>query len=309
MDLDRLKALIAVAEHSSIAAAAESLRIGRSTLRRRLAELKEDVGAPLVVRSGRKVALTAAGEVLTHEGKEFVARCREIVTSVQASTGGVTGEYRVAGQIGMQGRRLSRILAGHLARFPALRLRLLPVAVPMALLPEQADVAITLAPRPTNGSWLTVVIRRLEERVVASRSYLARHGSPRCVDELHQHSLLSWIPPGEKPGDWPLRTGGSVSVQPSITSPDIQLIEHCTLSDMGLARLPYVPVSSPDRHVDDLVPVLPEVIGRELSLRVVVPDTPRMRGPFRRFLASIRTGIDEILLTCTTWTRYAHSWR
>lgn len=297
MDLDCLQALIAVSRHETLAAAADSLHIGASALRRRISELETAVGAPLLTRQGRSVALTPSGQVLAREGDAFAARCQRLVTQVREDATGVIGEYRVAAQQGMQLPPVAGILSGHLARFPNLRLRLLPVPEPIALLPERADVAITLDARPLHGQWLTTVFHRLPERVVATRSYLSRHGTPRSIEQLREHRLLSWIPPGENPGDWPLLAGGVASVEPTVTSPDIQLMHLCMRAHMGLARLPVIP-NNPNINsgtgADQVVPVLAEIVGRELLMRIVVPDTERMRGPFRRFFASVRSGVDEI---------------
>jgi len=288
VDLDRLKTLIAFAEQGSLAAAGRSLNASEGTLRKRLAELEAEAGVPLTRRAGRRLALTAAGQVLVSGGKAIVADSHLVLERLTSDGSGVVGEYRVAIPVGFPPQVSAQVVAHHLAQFPGIRLRPLPVAAPMALLPDDADFAVTFEPCPADGPWLTAVLQRVPEIVLASRSYLERHGAPRDLDELHDHTAISWRPPGEDPNAWPLRSGGSVPVRTVMTSPDILLVRYCMLAGIGLARVPDGGFPDVGFAPGIAVPVLPEVLGREITIRVVMPDTPRMRGPFRRFLDSIR---------------------
>lgn len=246
------------------------------------AELESDAGVALIERVRGRVALTAAGEVVVRGGKELLVRCSDLVQQVRGHQHGMTGEFRVAGQVGLPHHLAAAAIEGHMARFPGVRLRVLPVAAPLELLPDHADIAITFEPRPLRGPWLSTVLMRITERVVASRAYLDRHGTPRSVAELHQHVLMSRAPAGEDSGQWPLQTGDSVAVYLRFASADITLIRRCVLADMELARTPhsagFVDLGSAPNTV---VPVLPDVLSRELCIRAVMPDTLRMRGPFR----------------------------
>lgn len=288
MDLDRLKTLVTFAEAGSMAATARALGIGQNTAQKRISELEAEVGVPLVERSGRRLVLTASGQVLVRGGRELLARSRALVERVQTDATGVVGEYRLAIPVGLPPQVNAMVIAGHRARFPGLRLRVLPVARPIELLPHEADIAVTFEPRPAGGPWLSAVIRRVPELVLASRVYLDRHGAPRSVDDLHEHVLISWLPPGENPAAWPLRAGGSVSVRTVLTSTDILLLRQCMSMGMGLARVPDGGIPDPGVPAGAVVPILPDVLGRELELRVVMPDTPKMRAPYRQYLRSIR---------------------
>ena len=69
MDLDSLRALVAVADAGSLLGGAERLGLARSTLRRRLDELEVLAGVPLLHRGAQGAALTAAGELLVSRGR------------------------------------------------------------------------------------------------------------------------------------------------------------------------------------------------------------------------------------------------
>lgn len=73
MELRVLKYFTVVASEGSITKAAERLFITQSTLSRQIAELEEEVGSPLLVRTNRSVSLTAAGELLLRRAEEMIA--------------------------------------------------------------------------------------------------------------------------------------------------------------------------------------------------------------------------------------------
>ncbi|WP_428267396.1 LysR family transcriptional regulator [Haliangium sp.] len=288
MNLDRLKTLLAFAKGGSVAAAARALEIGQNTVQKRISELEDEVGVALVTRAGRRLVLTSAGQELVRGGRELVVRGESLIDQVRTNATGVVGEYRVAIPVGLPPQVNAMVLAGHRACFSGIRHRVLPVARPMTLLPDEADIAVTFESRPGEGPWLSAVIRRVPELVLASRQYVDRHGAPASVQELTRHQLLSWIPPGEDPTHWPLREGGSMTVRTWLSSPDILLVRQCLAMGMGLARVPDAGMSGPVLPDGGVVPILPEVFGRELELRVVMPDTPKMRAPYRQYLRSIR---------------------
>ena len=69
MDLVLMRSLLAVAEHGAITDAAAALGISQSALSRRMDQLEEALGAPLLERVGRGIALTAIGQLALEEGK------------------------------------------------------------------------------------------------------------------------------------------------------------------------------------------------------------------------------------------------
>jgi DNA-binding transcriptional LysR family regulator len=64
IDPRRLRVLQAVAAHSSVAAAAGALHLSPPAVSQQLLALKRETGTSLIDRSGRQVALTAAGRIL-----------------------------------------------------------------------------------------------------------------------------------------------------------------------------------------------------------------------------------------------------
>lgn len=74
MDLVLLRSLLAVAEHGGVTEAAHALGISQSALSRRVDQLEQSLGAKLLERAGRGVALTAMGALAVEDGKWLVQR-------------------------------------------------------------------------------------------------------------------------------------------------------------------------------------------------------------------------------------------
>ena len=72
MKLDGLAAFVAVAESGSITAAARRLRLSKSVVSERLAELERGLGTNLLHRTTRKLSLT-------EDGAAFLERAQRIV--------------------------------------------------------------------------------------------------------------------------------------------------------------------------------------------------------------------------------------
>ncbi|MGE5872962.1 LysR family transcriptional regulator [Klebsiella quasipneumoniae] len=61
MDLKRIKYFCKVAEHGSISEAARQLNMAQPPLSKRIQELEDEIGAPLLIRNSNGVNITAAG--------------------------------------------------------------------------------------------------------------------------------------------------------------------------------------------------------------------------------------------------------
>src|SRR3954471_23334022 len=97
MDLTLLRSLLAVAEHGAITEAAAALGVSQSALSRRIDQLEQELGAPLLERLGRGVALTAIGQIALQEGKLLVQRYDRLKTRIVEHLELNAGVVRIGG--------------------------------------------------------------------------------------------------------------------------------------------------------------------------------------------------------------------
>ena len=88
LDLRKLRYFVAVAEELHFGRAAERLYITQPVLSRQIRQLEQELGADLLARTSRSVALTAAGEQLLEEARALLAAADAARRRLQGAAGG-----------------------------------------------------------------------------------------------------------------------------------------------------------------------------------------------------------------------------
>lgn len=279
MDLEAVRALVAVVELGSFVGAARRLGVPRPTLRRRLEALESEAGVPLLVRTRAGSTPTEAGAMLAARGRELLRDGAALMAAVREAGEEPSGELRLVLPVGTHPLLIAQLMAAMRRRYPKITVRLRTADDPLAALERAVDVAITFGTRQPGGRWVSMEILSIRQWLVASETYLAREGTPTRVSDLHAHELLAWAAPGEDATRWRLRSGGAIDVTPALISPDIHLLRQVAGAGLGIA---YVPDGMLPEPGPPIVPVLAKRVGQERSLRVVVPaaleGTPRIRA-------------------------------
>jgi DNA-binding transcriptional LysR family regulator len=96
VDLRSLRQFVALAEELHFGRAAARLHITQPALSQALQRLERTLGARLLQRTPRAVALTAAGAALVPEARRVVAAADALAGHVQAAASGVSGHLRLA---------------------------------------------------------------------------------------------------------------------------------------------------------------------------------------------------------------------
>jgi DNA-binding transcriptional LysR family regulator len=125
-------------------------------------------------------------------------------------------------------------------------------------------------------------LARVRVWLVASAEYLERRGTPKTIADLARHDLLAWESPGEDGRIWPLLNGGTFTVSPMLVARHIHLIRQFAIAGLGIALVPDAMLPDPGVAPGALVSVLPEQVGKEIALRVIVPavlsEIPRIKA-------------------------------
>jgi DNA-binding transcriptional LysR family regulator len=282
MDLEELRAFLAVADTGSFLTAAKSLRMSRATLRRRIDQLEARAGVLLVDRTRLGAPLTEAGKVLAARGRLMVNEASALLASVRDAGSEPAGELRVLLPIGLPPHIITPVLSYVRDRYPRLGFRLMFSEDPLGGILENIDIAVHVGDRTPLGPWVSRELLRVRVWAVATADYLARRGQPQRIEDLAQHDLLSWEAPGEDGRQWATLRGELIKVTPVLSTRHIHFLRQFALAGLGIAMVPDALLPDPGVPEGTLQSVLPEVLGREVGLRVVVPavlsDIPRIRA-------------------------------
>ncbi len=96
LDLDRLRALHAIAEYGSVSAAAEVLGITTSAVSQQIAKLERETSCRLLERSGRGVRLTDVALLLAGHAERILSLVAEAEADLEAKRGSVVGKLKIA---------------------------------------------------------------------------------------------------------------------------------------------------------------------------------------------------------------------
>ncbi|MFP2925696.1 LysR family transcriptional regulator [Pyxidicoccus sp. 3LG] len=290
MDLEELRAFLDVAETGSFLAAADALGVSRTTLRRRVEALEARAGVPLLKSTRSGVILTEAGEVLAQRGRIMMQETSALLASIREVGQAPAGLLRVVMPVGLPPHLLAPLFGVLRTTWPQLRVHARFSNDPLGEPLDDVDMAVHFGEVMPRGPWLSHVVLRVMEGLLASTEYLERRGVPRSVEELRGHELFSWEAPGEDARLWPMLRGPSFRVEPALVATDIHFIRSCCLAGQGIGLVPSMALADPDGDV--LVPVLPDIVGRERPVRISVPEALSEIPKIKHVLSHVRSFLD-----------------
>jgi len=192
MKLNQLRAVVAVAEHGSLRAAARSLDTAQPTLTRSLSELERELGAPLFERRSRGMVETALGRVFVRRALGIlndVRRAREEFDQLRGSTGGtVTVGLSIAAHFSL----LPKALRSFRRQFPNVHLHVIEGFYP-TLEHSLQDGSVDFAIGPDPGLRLPAILRK-EMLLQNRRAVICRTKHPLLqVKSLRELVDAEWI--------------------------------------------------------------------------------------------------------------------
>lgn len=286
-------ALLAVADEGTVTAAARRLGLPRPTLSRQLAQLESDLGVALLHRSTRGVHLTAAGVQLVARVGPLAAQWHAAEVEARDEAATVRGTVRVS-VLPLLAPALVPVLVSLRHEHPGLEVEVVSNVHLPDLRSEGYDAGIW-AGEPRDPE---LVVRTLGVGLVglvASPDYLATHGTPTAVAALAEHVLLRGHDiAGRARHRWPLLDGGRVRVHGPFVSNDAQVLLEAARAGMGICLLSDL---NARRALDsgELVRVLPGVVGRQATVRLILTRREGLPLRVRTFADAVGAGLGAAL--------------
>ena len=192
--MDRLNALHVfrtVAEKGSFVKAAEALAMSKSATSRAVIELEALLGARLLQRSTRSIALTVEGTQVLEHATVVLGAFDQMLTSTRQSGTEATGTVRLNAPVSFGIRRLGPALARFMALHPKVTVELQLTDRQVDLIEENVDVALRIA-RELRSTLIARRVAGAGMRAHASAAYLARQGAPLHPSDLSRHACLTY---------------------------------------------------------------------------------------------------------------------
>ena len=212
LNVERLRALHAVAAKGSILAAADSLHVTTSAVSQQLAKLEREVGRRLLEKQGRSVRLTDAGRVLVTHTEQVLCTLEQAEAELDAGRDTVTGRLLIGAFAtacrGLAPVALASMRAAHPQLQPVLR-ELEPADGLLMLARRDLDVAIIQdwanAPLALpDGLSKAPIVDDIADIALPSAHRLARAKVVK-LDDLAEEPWITWLE-GSICHDWLLHT-------------------------------------------------------------------------------------------------------
>jgi DNA-binding transcriptional LysR family regulator len=242
--IEGITAFVAVAEAGSISEAARRLRLSKSVVSERLAELERSLGGALLHRTTRKLTLTEDGTAFLERSIRIIEEISSGASEMAERRGTLSGPLRISAPVTFGRMHLGPALYPFLASNPQIQLVL-------DLDDRRVDVSsdgydAIVRHGPINDSRLTVWTLCSSRRLlVASPDYLKRHGVPKALTDLESHKGIFYTNRGV--ADWRFHTpDGAVVVraQQAVVMNNGDMMRDAAMAGLGIALLPAFIVGS-----------------------------------------------------------------
>lgn len=285
----------AVAETGSFRRAAERLNVSPSAVSKAITELETRLGARLIARTTRQLALTEAGNSYQTSVSAALAALEEGAELVNAVTAAPRGLLRLAMPVMFGQMFIAPLLPRFVERYPDVRLDVTSSDGYIDMVGDGFDVVIRGASAMPDSSLIARKIMETPTVVCASPLYLEKHEAPDHPDALLKHEcLVATAAPTIAEWDFNLDGAGySVRVDGPIRSTSLMVAREAALAGIGIARFPYHFIQ-PDIESGRLVRLLHDFERQEAAVFVMYPGQRELALKTRAFIDFIIAEIGTI---------------
>ena len=291
-DLNSLMVFAKVVEANGFSEAARLLKMPVSTVSRRVADLEDQLGVRLLVRSTRTLRLTDIGsQVFEHAHR--TAELSEAVDNIASENrSNVSGILRLSAPPSISDSLLSPLVGAFQDAHPDVRVQILVTERMVDQVEEGIDLVFRIGVLKDSA----LIARKLityRHQLVASPGYLERHKLPKAPQDLLGHRLLAfsrWRPDNR----WSFfhvngKDKETLTFQPQLSMNDYAGIAHALAADKGIGELP--PLVQPELlRSGRLIEVMPTWRFRPFDLSLLHVGNrhiPRAVRVFKEFAAQM----------------------
>lgn len=271
-DLEALAIFAKVAELRSFVRAAEELELSKATVSKAIARLEQRLGARLLNRTSRRLALTDAGRQLAERAARILADGEAAESEALAQSATPRGLVRLAAPMSFGLTAVAPLMPEFHALYPDVAVDLDLTDAVVDLIGAGFDAALRIAALP-ESSLRARRLRDMRRFLVAAPSYIERHGRPTHPRDLMQHACLcyAYLP---IPDIWRFINAAGEEVQLRPTGPlrtnNADALMPALLAGLGLAVQPDFVVGHAIAE-GRLQAVMPDWSPPPIALHLVTP--------------------------------------
>jgi len=284
--LSALKAFCLVVESGGFSAAAAEINVSHTVMSKQVRQLETMLGAQLLNRTTRRIALTEAGQTYYMHARRILDELHDADLAVTRHHAMPTGTLRINAPMAFGTINMVRWLPDFMARYPELKIDLVCNDRFVDLIDEGFDVAVRLARDMPDSSLVARKLATTATMLVASPDYLRRCGTPASPADLAGHNCMTYTL-APKPNEWTLTSPAgertTVNVSGSFQSNTGIALRSAALAGTGIATLASFIVHE-DLTRGGLVAVLPDYRQPPREIFAVYPHNRHLSPKVRAFV-------------------------
>lgn len=299
--MDKLLAMntfIRVVESGSFSAVAREKQTTQSHVSKLVAALERELGAKLLSRTTRSLALTEAGERYFTQARRLVAEIAEAEMALQDGEQKLNGWLRVAASVGYGRLKLLPLVKSFLAAHPNVKIDLRLNDGFVDLVEQGIDVAVRIG-ELADSSLVARRIGTTQRVLLASRTYLRslpkELKAPKVPQDLERHNCVVYSELATQ-NAWTFTAGPgaaakegtqvTVRAQGNLQTNSSEVIRASVLSGMGIGYSPTW-LFEDELATGALQVLLPDWPAPSLPIHLVSPPQRRSSAKVQAFAAHL----------------------
>ena len=300
LNLNDVHLFVQVVERGGFAAAGRALGLSKSTLSTRIRELEAELGARLLNRTSRQLALTDAGEVFYAEAIDMVRRAEAAEAAVRSRASEPSGLVRYTTAVSEAQYVMRPALCDFLKLHPKVNIFEHATDREVDLFAENFDVAIRAHPGPLRDSRLIQrVLASVDWHIFASPDYVAAAEPIHNPEDLLDHPSLFSRRAQPSP-TWRMQRRGEIVQEyaarnpPRVVSDSMAGLKEMAKAGLGVTALPAF-VCREEISKGQLTRILPEWSAGTSTLSALIPESRGALPAVRVFLDHLAATLPRVL--------------
>ncbi len=298
---EEMQAFVKTVETASLSEAARELNVSPSAISKQIKNLENRLGARLIQRTTRTLALTEPGKSFYEQSVAIITQVDRAETGVHELQDEPQGTLRISASADFSRLHLSSAIANFAKQYPGLRLEWNFTDRTIDLITENYDVAIRIGALPDS----TMIAHKLSpcrHVVCASPQYLKDNGSPAVPDELREHECIGYEYRMDTRLGWHFEVDKrpqTVHVNGRLRTNTGWMIRELMLAHLGIGLVPTFMVAD-DLRAGKLVALLDNYLRADTAIYVVYMSRAHLS-------AKVRVFIDFLVDHCSPepeWDKY-----
>ncbi|HWW04269.1 LysR family transcriptional regulator [Collimonas sp.] len=298
IDLQRMVAFAAVADHGSFSIAAARLQVSNSHISKQISALERELRVRLLQRTTRSLSLTEAGEVFYRRCKAILSDVAEAEQEVLRRQDSPQGILRVTGPANFSNVCLPDIVCNFMQQHPDIKLELTLSDQFLDLAERGIDVALRIATTPPENVHARLLYQ-IDWSVVGSAEYFATRRQPQTLAELPAYDCLADNVMSAK-DVWQFEELGGkqpqrheIRIDPHVNCNNSVWLRECVLRGMGIGLLPDYMIGA-DLAQKKLIKLLPQYapLPRRRLYGIYLPNR-YLSSKVRLFLEAVEQGLNR----------------